>query len=145
MIKMKMRKNILAMNGVSSALMKLAVKSNSPISIAKTWINLSDPIHLLTHFDEGIFEASKGLGGRKENVEGEAEGKEQGDERREEREDWRRHLNQFREGFKEKKCGDPPTLPRPPPTPCFRMGGMKDNFDFDHILHFSQYTKVQLG
>ena len=37
MIKMKMRKKILAMNGVSSALMKFAVKSNSPINIANTW------------------------------------------------------------------------------------------------------------
>ena len=36
MIKMKMRKKILAMNGVSSALMKFAVKSNSPINIANT-------------------------------------------------------------------------------------------------------------
>ena len=29
--------------------------------------------------------------------------------------------------------------------PCIRMGGMKDNFVFDDILHFSQYTKVRLG
>ena len=29
--------------------------------------------------------------------------------------------------------------------PCIRMGGLKDNFNFDHFLHFSQYTKVRLG
>ena len=29
--------------------------------------------------------------------------------------------------------------------PCIRMGGIKDNFGFDHIRHFSQYTKVRLG
>ena len=27
-------------------------------------------------------------------------------------------------------------------APCIRMGGMKDNFVFDHIRHFSQYIKV---
>ena len=36
MIMMKMRKKILAMKGVSCALVKFAVKSNSPISIANT-------------------------------------------------------------------------------------------------------------
>ena len=28
---------------------------------------------------------------------------------------------------------------------CLRIGEHKDNFVFDHILHFSEYTRVQLG
>ena len=90
MIKMKMRKKILAMKGVSSALMKFAVKSNSPINIANTWnilVLLKNWfwIYLVSCFlclfivvsylflsffrrylDEGVLEASKGLGGGEE-------------------------------------------------------------------------------
>ena len=102
MIMMKMRKKILAMKGVSCALVKFAVKSNSPISIANTW-NVWSPawfdliqsglIWLFAHFDECILEASKSLGGREENVEHETEGEEQSDKGREEREDGRSHLD----------------------------------------------------
>ena len=28
---------------------------------------------------------------------------------------------------------------------CIRIGVMKDNLVFDHILHLSAYTRVQLG
>ena len=28
---------------------------------------------------------------------------------------------------------------------CIRIGVQEDNFVFDHILQFSQYTRVQLG
>ena len=30
-------------------------------------------------------------------------------------------------------------------TPCIRIGVMKNNFVFDQILHFYDYTRVQLG
>ena len=43
------------------------------------------------------------------------------------------------------------TQPHPPTAllgegaQCIRIGLMKDNFVFDHILHFSDYTRVRLG
>ena len=33
---------------------------------------------------------------------------------------------------------------RPPPQ-CLRIGVHKHNFVFDHILHLSEYLRVQLG
>ena len=30
-------------------------------------------------------------------------------------------------------------------APCIRIGVMKDNFVFDHFLHFYDYKNVQLG
>ena len=32
-----------------------------------------------------------------------------------------------------------------PPAPCIRIGVQEDIFVFDHILHFDQYPRVQLG
>ena len=39
----------------------------------------------------------------------------------------------------------PLSLATGPGAQCIRIGVMKDNFVFDHFLHFFDYTRVQLG
>ena len=75
MMRMKMRKKILAIKGVSSALMKLVVKSNSPINMASSLGHSSDQRSRETssHLDEGVLQGSKGQSVVEEDVENKAE------------------------------------------------------------------------